>query len=75
MVDIHYFYANKKGGIERQSMDYVTAWQKGFEEGSALQLRMLNSHTGMTFKNLTEVIIYIRETEMMKKWEEEHAEH
>lgn len=56
-------------------MDYVTAWQKGFEEGSALQLSMLNSHTGMTFNNLTEVIIYIRETEMMKKWEEEHAEH
>jgi hypothetical protein len=54
-------------------MNYLDAWNVGFEEGKNLQLRLINSHTGMQFKSLTEVINYIREVELNKRLEVQNA--
>ena len=55
-------------------MNYLDTWNKGFEEGKNLQLRLINSHSDMQFKSLTEVIKYIREVEVNKKQEPANAE-
>jgi hypothetical protein len=55
-------------------MNYLDTWNKGFEEGKNLQLRLINTHTGMQFKSLTEVINYIREMEINKTLETENAQ-
>lgn len=52
-------------------MDYLQAWQDGFKAGKAVELDLINTHCDMQFKSLTDVIIYIRDVEFMKKLEQE----
>ena len=47
-------------------MDYLEAWNVGFEEGRKLQLKLINDHCAMQFKSLTEVIEYIRDVEFQR---------
>ena len=50
-------------------MDYLSAFNVGFEEGKSLPLKLINDHCGTEFKTLTEVITYIREIEFNKRLE------
>ena len=50
-------------------MDYLQAFNTGFEEGKKLPLKLINEHCGMEFETLTEVINYIREIEFNKRLE------
>jgi hypothetical protein len=54
-------------------MDYLDIWNKGFDEGKAIQINLINSHCGTDFKSLTEIIIYIREVEFNKRLEAQNA--
>ena len=54
-------------------MNYLDIWNKGFEAGRSLQLKLINDHCGMQFKDLTEVINYIREIEFNKRLEKANA--
>lgn len=50
-------------------MNYLEAWNVGFEEGRKLPLKLINDHCAMEFETLTEVITYIREVEFNKRLE------
>jgi hypothetical protein len=50
-------------------MDYLEAWNKGFESGRKVDLDLINSYCNMKFETLTDVIVYIREVEFNKRLE------
>ena len=50
-------------------MNYLEAWNKGFDKGREVQLDVINSHCAMGFKTWTDVIMYIREVEFQRKME------
>ena len=50
-------------------MNYLEAFNTGFDEGKKLPLKLINDHCGMEFENLTEVITYIRQVEFNKRLE------
>lgn len=51
-------------------MDYLTAFNVGFEEGKRLPLKLINDHCGTEFETLTDVINYIREVEFNSRLEQ-----
>ena len=53
-------------------MDYLEAWNKGFESGRKVDLDLINSYCNMKFEKLTDVIVYIREAEFDKKLEADY---
>ena len=54
-------------------MDYLDAWNVGFEEGKALQIKLINQHCKTDFKTLIDVILFINEVSLNNAKETENA--
>jgi hypothetical protein len=54
-------------------MDYLQAWQDGFKAAKDIELELINTHCDMQFESLTDLILYIRDVEFMKKLEQENV--
>ena len=54
-------------------MNYLEAWNAGFDEGKKLPLKLINDHCAMEFESMAEVIKYIRQIEFQKKGEVENV--
>jgi phosphoribosyl-AMP cyclohydrolase len=45
-------------------MNYLDAWNRGYEDGQAQQLKLINEHCDKQFDNIQEVIMFINEVEV-----------
>ena len=55
-------------------MDYLEMWQKGFKEGKDFTLDELNKHCETNFKNLVELILYVKSVEVSKQNKAQNVE-
>ena len=42
-------------------MDYLEAWNEGYEKGKALELELINKFCDTKFESMTEVITFIKD--------------
>ena len=54
---------------ERDSMDYLDAWNQGYEKGRAMELELINKFCETEFETMTDVIAYINDAKFFMSLE------
>jgi len=54
---------------ERDFMDYLDAWNQGYEKGKAMELELINKFCNTSFQDMNEVIVYINDAKFFMSLE------